>query len=132
DDRYADRADTVTFANAHVERPGLAAEGKGTFGKFDTTSDVALDGTLTYDLARLTPELRAAVGGGFEAAGKGTRPFAVRGSLSPGGLAVTVGPPKGPPPGPFAKVTADAGLGWEFVKAYGFEAGPGEMTARLA
>jgi hypothetical protein len=132
DGRYEDRTDTVTFARARVERPGLAAEGKGTIGKFDTTNDVALDGTLTYDLAKLTPELRAAVGGGFEAAGKGTRPFSAHGSLTPGGLAVNVGPPKGPPPGPFAKMTADAALGWEHVRAYGFDVGPGEMTAKLA
>ncbi|HJZ55061.1 MAG TPA: hypothetical protein VKE74_08880 [Gemmataceae bacterium] len=132
DGRYEETTDTVTLNKARVERPGLVADGKGTFGKFDTTQDVALDGTLSYDLVKLTPDLRAAVGGGFEAKGHGTRPFSMKGSLSPGGVAVNLGAPKGPPPGPFAKMTGNAGLGWDSVQVYGFVFGPGELTAGLA
>ncbi|MFO0801359.1 MAG: DUF748 domain-containing protein [Gemmataceae bacterium] len=117
DARYEQTADRLTVAAGRVERPGLTTEGKGTWAKFDTTQDVDLTGTLAYDLALLSPELRAAVGGGFEAAGKGTRPFALRGSLAGKG---------------FAGVTADGGVGWDAVKVYGFEMGRGEFTAKLA
>jgi hypothetical protein len=42
-----------------------------------------------------------------------------------------VGPAKGPPPGSFAKLTADAGIGWDHITAYGFEMGPAELTAKV-
>lgn len=122
DAKYEQTADRLTVATGRVERPGLTAEGKGTWAKFDTTQDVDVTGTLAYDLALLTPELRNAVGGGFEAAGKGTRPFALRGSLNPPGA-------KG---AALAALTADAGVGWDLVKVYGFEMGRGEFNARLA
>jgi translocation and assembly module TamB len=79
--------------------------------------DVA--GTMSYDLKLLTPELRSAIGGGFDAAGKGARPFALRGSLNP---------PKGAASG----LAANGGLAWDAVRVYGFEMGPGELNARVA
>lgn len=124
---YTDTTDTVTLSKAVVARPGLTIDGKGSLGKFDTTQEVALDGNLTYDLVKLTPDFRVAVGGGFDAVGKGTRPFSVAGSLAPGGLSVHVGKPKGP----FAGMAASAAVGWDSVKAYGFEMGPSELTAKL-
>lgn len=125
DGRYDETPDRVTLARARIERPGLAVETKETFAKFDTTQDVALDGTLSYDLAKLTPELRKAVGGGFQAAGQGSRPFSLAGSLAPSAKA-------GQRPNLLAKLTADAGLGWQSIKAYGFDLGPGELRVKLA
>ncbi|HYH69507.1 MAG TPA: DUF748 domain-containing protein [Urbifossiella sp.] len=122
DAKYEQTADRLTVTTVRVERPGLTAEGKGTWAKFDTTQDVDVAGTLAYDLALLTPELRSAVGGGFEATGKGTRPFSLRGSLNPPGA-------KG---AALAGLTADGGVGWDTVKVYGFEMGRGEFNARLA
>ncbi len=122
DAKYEQTADRLTITTGRVERPGLTAEGKGTWAKFDTTQDVDVSGTLAYDLALLTPEVRTAVGGGFEATGKGTRPFALRGSLNPPGAKGAV----------LAGLTADAGLGWDAVKVYGFDMGRGEFNARLA
>jgi hypothetical protein len=119
----------LTMLRGRLERPGAAVEAKGTWANFDTTQDVNVSGTVAYDLALLTPELRKAVGGGFQAAGKGSRPFAVAGSLAPGG-AVTA--KVGPPPNPYGKLTADAAVGWEAVTAYGFDMGPGEMRVKLA
>jgi translocation and assembly module TamB len=121
DAKYEQTADRLSIATARVERPGLVAEGKGTWARFDTTQDVDLSGTLAYDFAVLTPELRTAVGGGFDAAGKGSRPFALRGSLNPAGKGMSL-----------AALTANSGLGWDAVKAFGFEMGTGEFTARLA
>lgn len=114
DGKYELTPDRVTLSQAHVERPGLTVDGKGTLAGFGGPQDVELSGTLGYDLAALTPELRAAVGGNFQATGKGSRPFAVRGSLATG------------------KLTADGGLGWDALKAYGFDVGKGELTAKLA
>ena len=39
------------------------------------TVDTNLTGTVTYDMAKLTPKLRELVGGKFAAVGKGTKPF---------------------------------------------------------
>lgn len=119
DGKYDQSADRLTLAAARVERPGVAVEGKGTWAKFDSTQDVDLAGTMSYDLKLLTPELRSAIGGGFDATGKGTRPFALRGSLNP---------PKGVASG----LAANGGLGWDAVRVYGFEMGPGELNARVA
>ena len=118
DGRYDETPDRLTLIRAKVERSGLAVDAKGTFAKFATTQDVALDGTIVYDLAKLSPEIRNAIGGGFQAAGQGSRPFALTGSLGSKGV--------------FAKVNADAGLGWDTVKAYGFDMGAGELTVKLA
>ncbi len=128
DGKYDDHADLLSFNTARIERPGLVAEARGFFGKFATTQDVSLDGTLTYDLVKLTPELRSAIGGEFAATGTGSRPFFVKGSLAPGGTTVKVGAP----PGPFSQLAANAGINWDSVKAYGFEMGPSELTGRLA
>ncbi|HEX4613327.1 MAG TPA: DUF748 domain-containing protein [Urbifossiella sp.] len=121
DGRYDQSAERLTLTTGHVQRPGLAVEGKGTWSKFDTTQDVDLSGTLTYDLAVLSPELRNAVGGGFQATGKGSRPFALRGSLNPPGAA-----------GSLAGLAANGAAAWEGVRAFGFEMGPAELTARVA
>ncbi len=119
DGKYNQTADHLTLAAARVERPGLAVEGKGTWAKFDSTQDVDLSGTMSYDLKLLTPELRGAVGGGFDAAGKGSRPFALRGSLNS-------------PKGGAAGLAANGALAWDAVRVYGFEMGPGEFNARVA
>ena len=117
DGRYDDQPDMLTLVKARLERPSLTVEAKGTFSKFDTTQDVNLTGTLSYDLAKLTPELQKTIGGHFAAAGQGNRPFTLVGSLGTKSL---------------AKLTADAGLGWDSVRAYGFEMGPGDLKAKLA
>ena len=117
DGRYAQTPDTLTFNMARLQRTGLWVEVKGTMGKFDTTRDVNLTGTVSYILAALTPELQKAIGGHFQATGDGSKPFALAGSLTPGAVARLIG---------------DAGLGWNSVKAYGFDMGPGELKAKLA
>lgn len=114
DGRYDLTPDKLTLNAAKVSRPGLTANTKGTVAKFGQTPDVVLDGTLSYDLAALTPELRKAVGGNFTATGKGTRPFRVSGRLTGRDLAI------------------DAGVGWDAVKVYGFDAGRGDLSVKLA
>jgi hypothetical protein len=124
--QYDEKPDAVRFARARVERPGLVVEGSGTVSKFDTTQDVALDGHIAYSFAELGPELRKALGEGFQVTGRGEKPFALRGSLAPKSAR------PGPPPSPFAGLSGSAGVGWASIRAYGFDVGPGEMNARLA
>jgi hypothetical protein len=119
DGKYEQSADRLTFTTAKADRDGLAVDAKGSFAKLATTQDVNLNGTLVYDLAKLSPDLRQSFGGGFQASGKGSRAFSLLGSLG------------GAKPNVFAKLNADAGVGWDAVKAWGFEMGPGEFTVKL-
>jgi hypothetical protein len=120
DGKYDETPDRLTLNRAKVDKTGLSLDAKGTLAKFDTSQDVDLTGTMTYDLVKLTPDLRQAFGGSFQASGRGTRTISLAGSL---------GSAK---PNLFAKLTADAGIGWDSVKAYGFDMGPGEFTVKLA
>jgi hypothetical protein len=124
DGRYDENPDQFTLNRGRIERTGLAVEAKGVWSNFDTTQDVALSGTLTYDLTALTPEIRESVGGDFAAAGKGSRPLALTGSLAPRGEPKSASP--------FAHLTADAGLGWDSIRAFGFDIGKSDLTAKLA
>jgi hypothetical protein len=124
--QYDETPDAVRLTRARVERPGLVVEGTGTVSKFDTTQDVALDGHIAYSFAELSPDLRKALGEGFQVTGRGEKPFALRGSLS------QMPARPGPPPSMFAALSGSAGVGWSTIRAYGFDVGPGELTARLA
>ena len=124
DGRYDMTPDRFTMNRGRIERAGLAVEAKGVWSNFDTTQDVALNGTLTYDLTALTPELRESIGGDFTAEGKGSRPFSLTGSLAPRGAPKSASS--------FAHLSADAAVGWDTVRAYGFDIGKSDMMAKLA
>ncbi len=140
DGDYRDSTDSVTLAVAKVARPGLDLDAKGSVGKVTTTQDVNFTGSVRYDWAKLTPMVRELVGASFTATGTGTRTIAVNGQL--GAVTVAAAPPKaGPvdlkapgapkaaPPAPsiFAAVNGEAAIGWDSIKAYGFEVGAGEL-----
>jgi hypothetical protein len=151
DGNYTDSTDAVALSLAKVDRPGLALDAKGSVGKVTTTQDVNFTGTLKYDWAKLTPLVREFLGGNFTATGSGTRVVAVQGQLAPPGAARAAPPqapksapvtlkapgvpaPKTPAPaGPniFAAVSGEAALGWQSVKAYGFDVGPGELSGKM-
>lgn len=122
---YARPTDTLTITTARWERPGLAVTVSGTLGRFATTTEADLTGTLSYDLTRLTPRLREWLGESVTATGRGTRPVSLRGSLTPPA-------PPGRPSNPYAAVTAHLSLGWDSARLYGFELGPGELRVRLS
>jgi translocation and assembly module TamB len=124
---YTSSTDTVAFTAAKLERAGLSLAASGTIGKFDTTTDANLAGTLTYDMAKLTPKLRELLGGNFAAEGKGSKPVSVVGSLTP-----QAKPGAKRPPNLFASLTVEVGLGWDSLKAYGFDVGASELRAKLA
>ncbi len=131
-------ADAVRVTSARVERDGLAVDATGSLSRLSTAGpDVTLNGTLRYDLAKLSPQVRAMIGGGFEATGQGAKPFTLAGSLAPGAapLAVAVGTP-GPVPAAggvsLAALTGNANVAWQSASAYGFDVGPADLNAHLA
>ncbi|MBN9122671.1 MAG: hypothetical protein J0I06_26580 [Planctomycetes bacterium] len=152
DGDYTSSSDVVTMRVARVSRPGLDLDAKGTVGKATTTQDVNFTGTVRYDWAQLTPVLREALGASFAATGSGTRAVTVSGQLSPPGAAVAALPPpkaggpvelKGPgapalkappqPAGPstFASMNAEVAVGWDSIRAYGFDVGAGELKGQM-
>lgn len=155
DGTYSDPGDSVTLAVAKAERPGLALDAKGTLAKITATRDVNFTGTVRYDWDKLTPLVRGFVGQSFTATGTGSRAFALSGQLEPGGAAQVVAPtpqPKtgGPialkapgsapvpkpapiPTGPsiFAALSGEAAVGWQSIRAYGFDIGTGELNAKM-
>ena len=126
DGSYTESTDTLAFTVAKVERPGLAIDGAVSFAHFDTTADLRLTGTLTYDFAKLTPKLRELLGGDFSGHGKGSTPISLVGSLSP-----PVKPGSKNPPGTFAAMNGELRIGWDSLHAYGFDVGRGELHGKL-
>ena len=86
-------AGNLRLASARGGRDGLSVDAKGIVTEMTLSAGLDLDGTITYDLAKLEPTLRKFIGQGTTVRGSGRRPFTVRGPLFAGAdrLAVTVG-----------------------------------------
>ena len=117
---YTESSDALAFTVARLDRPGFALDTIASFSKLATTCDLKLTGSLTYDLAKLTPKLREALGGGFAAQGRGTTPVSLAGSLTPPAA-----------PGPFAAMNGGLKVAWNSLHAYGFDVGRGDLDATL-
>jgi len=113
--------DELRVRRGRLDREGFTLDAAGTYSRLATTQDLAIQGSLSYDLAKLTPLFRGLVGGGFDASGVGSKPFKLAGSLLPPGSKSTT----------LAGLKGDAGLNWRSLLAYGFEIGAGELNARL-
>jgi hypothetical protein len=107
--------DAVKFSRLAVERDGTTAQAAGTVVNLSGTPTVDLAGTVRYDFARLEPQLRQFLGAGAVVRGRGDKPFRLRGPVG----------------GAVDQLAGDATVGWEAVKAYGFDMGPGELKAAL-
>ena len=123
DGSYTDSTDTVALTVAKVDRPGLVLDAKGAVAKVTTAQEVNFAGTVRYDWAKLTPQVRDLVGGGFTATGTGSKPFAVSGTLAPPGAP--------PTQGMFAAMNGQLALGWDALRAYGFDVGAGDLSAKM-
>ncbi|MCZ2341362.1 MAG: hypothetical protein LC104_06140 [Bacteroidales bacterium] len=136
----------LTFTSFRGGRDGLFVDGKGTITDLSNTVNMLLDGSITYDLARLEPTLRNYLGRGATISGSGTRPFALRGPLNSGGkdIALQVGEqlggpsrpsgaprPQRPQPSPLDQLTGNASVGWKAIRAFGFQVGPAELAAAM-
>lgn len=140
DGDYGHSTDAVTFAVAKVSRPGLDLDAKGSVKQATTTQDINFTGTLAYDWAKLTPLMREFVGQSFAATGSGARPIRVSGRLSPPGAALAAAPkielkapgaPVTPTQSIFAIVDGEVAIGWDSLKAYGFEIGASEFKGKM-
>ncbi|MBM3983783.1 MAG: hypothetical protein FJ304_26655, partial [Planctomycetes bacterium] len=123
DGSYTDSTDTVALAAAKVDRPGLALDAKGAVAKVTTAQEINLAGTLRYDWAKLAPLLRELAGTNVTATGTGAKPFAVRGTLAPPGAP--------PTQSTIAALNGELAVGWDSVRAYGFDVGPSELKATM-
>ncbi len=127
---YDMAADRLTLKPTKVARDGFAVDAEGSVGKLATAVELNLTGHLTYDLAKIEPQLKEYLGKSGQVAGKGTKPFTVSGDLSDGGknLAVRVG--DGPHKN-FDHLKGNAAVGWKSLKAYGFDVGEAELKANV-
>ncbi len=129
---YDLNTDGVRFTALKVERDGLSADAKGAIAHATSRQLLDFDGTLTYDLAKLEPQVKAYLGRGGQLAGKGSKPFKLAGSFEDGprSAAMTVGA-SSKPPGALANLSGNAAVAWDSVKAYGFDVGPAELKAAI-
>ncbi len=115
---YDPAADAVTVPTLALGREGLKLSGQANVTQLSAACTLDSAGTVAYDMARLEPSLKDLVGATATARGQGSKPYHVRGDLGGGGSTL-------------AKLTADAGLSWSALKAYGFEVGPADATLGL-
>lgn len=137
DGSYHHPSSVATFAVAKAARPGLDLDAKGTMTASAPT-DLNLTGTLRYDWARLNPLMREFIGQTFTATGSGQRAISVSGQFgTPAGVTVAAVPLKAPGapaatgPSMFAKTNGELAIGWDSLKAYGFEIGSGEFKGQM-
>ena len=109
-------ADAVRFRELRVEKDGATADATGSLANLATTPMVDLSGTFGYDLQRLEGQLRNYLGAGATVSGRGQKPFRLTGPLG----------------GALDQLAGEAAVGWQAVKAYGFDVGPGELKGTLA
>lgn len=126
---YDPAEDTLSLTTSRVAVDGLTTTAKGTVGKLTTTQQLDLAGTLDYDLARVEPKVREYLGKGGAISGKDSRPFHVTGSLAngPENLSVKVGAADAM----FARLNGDASVGWQSVRAYGFDVGAADLKGTM-
>lgn len=136
DGSYHHPSSVATFAVAKATRPGLDLDAKGTISATSPT-DLNLTGTLRYDWARLNPLMREFIGQTFTATGTGQRAVSVSGQFGTPTVTVAAAPLKAPGapvaagPSPFAKTNGELAIGWDSLKAYGFEIGQGEFKGQM-
>lgn len=146
DGRYTDSNDSLTFALAHMNRPGLSVNAKGTVSQVTTSQELSFSGTLRYDWSQLSPAIRDWLGGQFTATGTGTRAFRVNGPVGsstavamaptpqPGRPIVLKAPgaaPSPPPPSLWANLSGEAAIGWNRLSVYGFDVGSADLEAKM-
>lgn len=114
-------ADKLRFDRAFIERPdGLKLDAKGQIDAVTTITNLDLSGQITYDLSLMESKLKSFFGKSFEVKGRGTRDFQLAGRLH-----------SDMPSTPFGDLKGQASIGWQSLKAYGFDVGQSQLVARL-
>src|SRR5581483_10170289 len=79
--RYEAGSDLVRIDQLHVQSSALTASSSGSVSRLGTHQDFSLTGELSYELARVEPQLRPYLGQGVRLMGGGRKPFKLEGSL---------------------------------------------------
>jgi hypothetical protein len=108
--------DSLKLRTLTVARDGASVEAAGALDALSATPTVNLAGTLSCDLAKLEPQLKDHLGAGATVRGQGKKPFRLTGPVG----------------GALDRLAGEAAVGWQAVKAYGFDVGPAELTATLS
>jgi hypothetical protein len=149
---YQKSTDRLSFDQFQIQSTTLQATAAGTVDKLSTAADVNATGTISYDLAQVTPLLRPYLGNGIQLSGKEQARFAMAGKLaeesSPQAQLVSLTPsdpyrvsePSSVPSiqgnGSSAthwsrRVRAQLELPWSGANVYGMPVGPGRLAAML-
>ncbi|MDW8264668.1 MAG: hypothetical protein RMJ52_04985, partial [Gemmataceae bacterium] len=124
---YDSNADHLQIDAMTVQTTGLALSAAGEVRRLMLTADSSLAGQIQYDLAHLESPLSSLIGTNIRVAGRGSRPFRLRGALSPAsGQAVQPGLSF------WTSLHGEFGFDWTSLEVLGFRAGPAAIDATLA
>jgi hypothetical protein len=142
--------ETLKLEDFHLSGQALQCTARGEIRELSTRRNLALDGRLRYDLARLQPLWQQWVGSGIRLEGIDERPFSIRGPLGTmgtsnnrGALEPLVAVQRGQTPVRhstsggagsdewLAQMEGNAEVHWTRGDLYGFGLGPGDLRARL-
>ncbi|MGD9634781.1 MAG: hypothetical protein AB7U97_15995, partial [Pirellulales bacterium] len=116
---YEKAADRLAFRQLQIQSATLALMADGQVDRVSTTADLSANGSLNYDLAKITPLLKPFVGEGIQLVGSETARFQAAGSLKNPAIA-------------WARSLAARGeLPWTSANIYGLPVGPGKLAVTL-
>jgi translocation and assembly module TamB len=121
---FAGRKDTLRLERVLFTGQLGSIDAEAKITKFDSTMDLDVNGTFTYDLAMIEPLLKSYLGAGARIEGKDRREFRFVGPLRP----------KGAAPGAaveFTSLKGNGGASWKHVVAFGADVGPADIKANL-
>ena len=133
---YASAQDRLQIANCRIAGDAVQVEARGSVSALREQCAVDLAGELAYDLEKISQKLRPRLGESVLLTGRDRKPFAVSGPLAVTDVSATV------------RTSAESGgtswyrrlaglrghcaLGWQTLRCYGIDVGPGTLQTRLA
>jgi len=132
---YEFPTDGIRLRSATVSRDGLSVNAVGSILQIGTSQDLNLNGTVTYDFAKLEPRVREFLGKDGKLTGQGSKPFQLAGSLGSksGPTSITVARPKNASASNDVAMSLNgtAAVDWQSIRAHGFDVGPATLQAKI-
>jgi translocation and assembly module TamB len=116
-------ADALELADLHGECSLGVMNAKGKISRLSADQELALAGTLDYDMTKLKPLLESFLGRGVKIQGRGARSFQLNGPLASAAARA---------PGLWGRLHGEGGVAWSDLEAFGVQLGPAEVQGRLA
>ncbi|MFO0937069.1 MAG: DUF748 domain-containing protein [Gemmataceae bacterium] len=107
---------------------GLEVNGKGSISRLTRDMNLDLAGTLSYDLARIEPQVKGYLGRNGKLVGKDTKPFRVSGPLYAAMDQLAANANAGPS---LARISGEATVGWQSMRAFGFDVGRADLVSTV-